>query len=87
LTFSAGFEDNPRALTALRLLSIGLPLTAAIVDLIAVVVVLAGARDRRLANSFALMALCLAFPEQPRPHGQEPQRQAASVGPLTKQSA
>lgn len=47
-------------MTALRLLAIGLPLTAAIADLIAVAVVLAGARDRRVANSFALMALCMA---------------------------
>lgn len=39
----------------MRTLSIGLPLAAAVVDLVAVVVALAGAKDRRAARSFALM--------------------------------
>jgi transcriptional regulator with GAF, ATPase, and Fis domain len=46
-------------LTALRIFSIVLPFTAAIVDIIAVIVVLAGARDRRVAWSFVSFASSL----------------------------
>ncbi len=48
-------------MTALRLLAIGLPLTAAIADIVAVSVVLMGTRDRRVARSFAELAACMAI--------------------------
>ncbi|MFI5398732.1 MAG: sigma 54-interacting transcriptional regulator [Candidatus Binatia bacterium] len=43
-----------------RVFSVGLPLTAAVVDLVAVVVVLAGGRDRHVARSFASLAFWMA---------------------------
>ncbi len=46
-------------MNVLRILSIGLPLTAAVADVVALVVVLVGAKDRRAALSFSLMTACM----------------------------
>ena len=48
-------------MTTLRVVSIVLPLTAAIADLVAACVVLVGAKDRRVARSFAELAACMAI--------------------------
>ncbi len=44
----------------LRFLTVGVPFAAAVADVLAVIVVLAGARDRHVARSFAAMAACMA---------------------------
>jgi transcriptional regulator with GAF, ATPase, and Fis domain len=46
--------------TPLRILSIGLPLGATVVNIVAATVVLVGAKDRRVALSFVASCLCLA---------------------------
>ena len=59
LTVGSGFGENP-GVTTLRLLSVVVSVTAGVFDIIAVIVVLAGAHDRRVARSFALMGCCMA---------------------------
>ena len=48
-------------MTTLQTIFVGFPLTAAVADLVAIVIVLIGAKDRRVGHSFVLMAGCMFF--------------------------
>ncbi len=45
----------------LRILSVGLPFLAVIADIVAIVVVLLGAKDRRMEGAFVAFAGCMAL--------------------------
>ncbi len=48
-------------MTSLQIIFAALPLTAAVADLVAIIVVLLGSKDRRVGDSFVVMACCMLF--------------------------